>query len=114
MRLGLRSLAALLFLMTIAGLAPAAPTVPGDQAAPNARDMDAVGPPTVASVDGKYRGLLRILYLPEDERDYKRFYEWGMWNGTEWKQYKNLPAGHWVYVYPNWYIWRECVRPGGN
>ena len=25
--------------------------------------------------------------------------------------HSNLPAGYWVYVYPNWFIWGDAVTP---
>ncbi len=60
-----------------------------------------------ASADGKYSKLLKKIKVPEDRDEYKDFYEWGHWTGTEWKGHKNLPAGYWVYTYPYWYIWRD-------
>jgi len=75
------------------------------------RDLDRIqGPPDLASVGGKYRTLLRILFCPQDLQSYQRFSDWGPWTGTEWHNHKNLPPGHWVYVYPHWYIWRDRVR----
>ena len=66
--------------------------------------------PPQAHVWGKYRTLLRKLTIPEDVETYARFHDFGLWNGTEWRNHKGLPPGHWVYVYPHWYIWRDCVR----
>jgi hypothetical protein len=68
------------------------------------------GPPEQADAGGKYRTLLRVLHCPQDLASYTRFTDWGPWTGTEWHDHKNLPPGHWVYVYPHWYIWRDKVR----
>ncbi len=59
------------------------------------------------SVNGKYRRLLRKLYLPQDQSSYKNFTDYGVWSGTSYRQFTNLPKGYWVYVYPHWYIWAE-------
>jgi hypothetical protein len=65
--------------------------------------------PPRAHVWGKYRTLLRKLTVPEDVEQFARFHDWGPWTGTEWRNHKGLPPGHWVYVYPHWYIWRDCT-----
>jgi hypothetical protein len=62
-------------------------------------------PEVRASVNGKYYNLLSTLYVPQDQGSYGDFYEWGYWSGTSYAGYSNLPAGYWIYVYPNWYIW---------
>jgi len=36
--------------------------------------------------------------------------DWGYWTGTQHAGFQNLPSGHWVYVYPKWYIWRNKVK----
>jgi hypothetical protein len=90
---------------------PAGPTRNADRVVPNPHRADVDPIPSLAHVNGKYRHLLRVLDLPEDVTSYKQFTDWGMWNGTSWRHYDNLPPGHWVYVYPRWYIWRDCVKP---
>jgi hypothetical protein len=67
-------------------------------------------PLSKASVNGKYRILLRTIAVPQDKQTYTEFKEWGYYTGTEYFGYKNLPAGHWVYVYPRWYIWGDKVK----
>lgn len=62
---------------------------------------------TKASVNGKYYNLLRTIYVPSDQSSYGDFYDWGHYTGSSWKGHTNLPAGYWVYVYPNWYIWGD-------
>ena len=63
--------------------------------------------PEEASVHGKYRTLLRRIHCPEDLPAYHRFTDYGMYTGTSWHNHTNLPPGYWVYVYPDWYIWRD-------
>jgi hypothetical protein len=63
-----------------------------------------------ASVKGKYRNLLRVISVPQDKENYTEFREWGYYTGTEYYNHKNLPAGHWVYVYPRWYIWGDKAK----
>jgi hypothetical protein len=60
-----------------------------------------------ASVNGKYIELLKVIEVPQDRASYGDFHDYGMWNGTEWAGYTDLPPGHWVYVAPNWYIWGD-------
>ncbi len=67
-------------------------------------------PLSKASLNGKYRNLLRAIAVPQDKQNYTEFKEWGYYTGTEYYGHKNLPAGHWVYVYPRWYIWGEKVK----
>jgi hypothetical protein len=87
----------------------AGPTRPADRFQPNPERSAPLGPvvPDQARVDGKYVGLLRILKVPQDRASYPAFHDFGQWGGTEWAGHRNLPAGYWVYVYPNWYIWRD-------
>lgn len=65
----------------------------------------------LANVRGKYRVLLHKLHLPQDLQGYGQFRDWGMWNGTSYYNFQNLTPGYWVYHYPHWYIWKECVNP---
>ena len=67
------------------------------------------GAPDEASVHGKYHVLLRRIHCPEDLPSYKHFTDYGMFTGTAWHNYTNLPPGYWVYVYPDWYIWRDST-----
>ncbi len=93
--------------------APATPTPPSErfQPHPESSATDEEPMPAQAHVYGKYRGLLRKICVPQDLASFQRFHDWGHWNGTEWAGHRDLPTGYWVYVYPNWYIWREVV-PG--
>jgi hypothetical protein len=67
---------------------------------------DVAGTLKKASVRGKYKGLLRVLHIPQDAAS-AAFQDFGMWNGTNYAGYTKLPAGYWVYHSPCWYIWRD-------
>ena len=60
-----------------------------------------------AAVNGKYSILLKKIEVKADRATYTDFRDFGEWNGTTYQNHDNLPAGYWVYVYPNWYIWGE-------
>jgi hypothetical protein len=60
-----------------------------------------------ASVKGKYSKLLTVIRVPEDQKEYGKFNDYGPFEGTEWAGYTGLPKGNWVYVYPHWYIWEK-------
>lgn len=63
-----------------------------------------------ASVDGKYKGLLRKFEVPQDLANYGEFSDYGYYTGTSYAGYDDLPIGFWVYVHPHWYIWGEQVK----
>jgi hypothetical protein len=63
--------------------------------------------PAKAHLNGKYAKLLRKLHTPQDRPSYGDYYEYGPYGACDWQGHKNIPAGNWVYVYPNWYIWGE-------
>jgi hypothetical protein len=65
-----------------------------------------------ASVNGKYETLLMTLNVPQDKGSYGTFYDWGYYTGTSYAGYSNLPPGYWVYVYPNWYIFKSTSGGG--
>src|SRR5262245_24034986 len=60
-----------------------------------------------AQVDGKYRMLLRQIKAPQDEKEHGAFKDLGYQARSEYAGVKNLPPGHWVYVAPYWYVWRD-------
>src|SRR5262249_24039288 len=64
-----------------------------------------------ASVDGKYRMLLRQIKVSGDEKEHGRFHDRGYQQRSEYAGHNGLPAGHWVYAAPYWYIWRELSGP---
>jgi hypothetical protein len=64
-----------------------------------------------ASVNGKYKNLLRIVAAETDKSTYNAFHDYGRWDSTSYAGQTNLPRGYWVYVYPNWYIWGDAANP---
>ena len=62
--------------------------------------------PDRASVDGKYFELLQVLKCPSDRGQYGEFNDYGYWGGGSWCG-KQGRAGYWVWVAPNWYIWKR-------
>ena len=71
-----------------------------------------------ATVNGKYRVLLRRIEVPQDAKTYGVFRDYGYFCGTAYAGYKQLPGGYWVYAYPYWFIWAETgarakARPWG-
>lgn len=62
-----------------------------------------------AQVNGKYQMLLRQIAVPEDGKRYADFRDDGPRQIKQYAGHTDLPAGHWVYVYPNWYIWRDLT-----
>ena len=67
-----------------------------------------------AKVEGKYRMLLRQIRVDEDREGYGEFRDWGPWNGTAYREHRDLPPGHWVWVAPYWYVWRDIVSAVGE
>ncbi|MFQ3592121.1 MAG: hypothetical protein SNJ82_02900 [Gemmataceae bacterium] len=62
-----------------------------------------------ASVKGKYRQLLRVIHVPGDQAGYTDYRDYGFWSGNAYAGYVDLPSGHWVYMHPHWYIWKEVA-----
>jgi hypothetical protein len=63
-----------------------------------------------ARVDGKYAMLLRQFQAEKDFEKYGAFRDAGPRTVTDYAGLTGLPAGHWVYVYPYWYIWRDLAE----
>ena len=63
-----------------------------------------------ASVNGRYKNLLRIIEAPEDSAAYGSFSDFGRWEGTSYRGLDNLPQGYWVYVAPYWFIWGDLAK----
>jgi hypothetical protein len=63
-----------------------------------------------ASVKGKYESLLTTLPVPGDLGLYGAFNDYGYWEGNTYGDNEDLPKAHWVYVYPNWYLWGETSK----
>lgn len=65
-----------------------------------------------ASCGGKYRELLRKIAVPDDKASYTEFHDYGFYPAcASYGGHKDLPEGYWVYVFPHWYIWKECGEP---
>ncbi len=62
-----------------------------------------------ARVNGKYAMLLRQIKVPADAAQYADFRDLGPRNVVNYAGFTGLPGGHWVYVYPYWYIWRDLA-----
>ena len=60
-----------------------------------------------ASEGGKYRHLLHVIHSPADHGVYTGHKDFGFWTGNTYASQENLKPGHWVYVYPRWFIWRD-------
>jgi hypothetical protein len=67
--------------------------------------------PEAANVGGNYSELLKVISVPQDETTFGKFCDYGYDSPTEWGGYKDLPPGFWVYVAPNWYIWKNSKKP---
>jgi len=59
---------------------------------------------------GKYNVLLKRIEVKGDESTYSAFHDYGYWSGTAYYHHKDIPAGYWVYVAPNWYIWGDAAQ----
>lgn len=73
--------------------------------------LNAPPPALQTSAWGQYRGLLKVLDIPKDRQTYGDFHDYGSWSGNDWQGHADLPKGFWVYVAPNWYIWKEEWKP---
>ncbi len=62
-----------------------------------------------ARVEGKYEMLLAQIKVEGDSKTYGEFRDLGLKTRKEYAGHKNLPRGHWVYVNPYWYIWRDLT-----
>jgi hypothetical protein len=60
-----------------------------------------------ASVDGKYHLLLAQIKVPQDQKEYGAFRDLGLRDRNTYANFTDLPKGHWVYVAPYWYVWRD-------
>ena len=60
-----------------------------------------------ARVEGKYEMLLAQFKDEKGMDEHGAFKDLGMRSVTEHGTQKNLPRGHWVYVFPHYYIFRD-------
>jgi hypothetical protein len=66
--------------------------------------------PPNANGGGQYSQLLKTLSCPADQKTYGSYADTGYFKAMQWCG-QNAPAGHWVYVAPNWYIWGKKTAP---
>jgi hypothetical protein len=62
--------------------------------------------PEKAAVNGKYSELVQVLNCPADKAKYGHFKDYGWWGGGPWCGQQGK-AGYWVWVAPNWYVWKH-------
>jgi hypothetical protein len=97
----------------VLGLLALALPAQGDEAARPSRKAPAALPLEKAlkkaRVNGKYEMLLRQFKVPKDYERYADFRDCGPKEATDYAGITGLPKGHWVYVYPYWYIWRDLA-----
>jgi len=60
-----------------------------------------------ATINGKYEMLLRQIKVEKDAEQYQDVHDLGSQDRREYAGHADLPRGHWVYVAPYWYIWRD-------
>ncbi|HEY2584517.1 MAG TPA: hypothetical protein VGI81_01985 [Tepidisphaeraceae bacterium] len=64
--------------------------------------------PVPPAAKGHYQHLLRQIEVARDREQYGDFYDFGYWPGTSYAGHQDLPPGYWVYLAPNWYIFRDA------
>jgi len=58
---------------------------------------------------GRYKTLLQTIEVPADRAQYGDFYDYGYWSGTSYAGHDGLRPGYWVYLAPNWHIYRDAA-----
>lgn len=61
--------------------------------------------PDATSAYGKYTTLIQTLNCPADKATYGNYMDYGYWGGGAWCG-QTGSAGYWVWVFPNWYVWK--------
>lgn len=69
----------------------------------------AASPSAPTQPKSRYKTLLKQIEVPGDAATYGDFCDFGFWSGTSYAGHTDLPAGYWVYLSPNWYIFKEDV-----
>lgn len=64
-----------------------------------------------AHVGGKYATLVRTVTARYDYLQYGAFHDYGFSKETAYAGEKDIPPGYWVYVYPDWYVFRDTSAP---
>ena len=65
---------------------------------------------TKASANGKYSALPGKIEVKVDCRNYSDFHDYEKYPAVSYGDYSDLPAGYWVCVCPDWYIWKTCTQ----
>ena len=63
----------------------------------------------LATVNGKYSGLIQAVLCPGDRGQYGEFHDYGYWADSPVYCGQQVSGGYWVYRHPYWYIWRESL-----
>jgi Ca-activated chloride channel family protein len=71
------------------------------------QELGAVQGREKARCGGRYSDLLDKFTRPEDGRIYGGFHDFGFRRGTGWGDGQEHPDGYCVYIYPDWYIWKQ-------
>ena len=57
--------------------------------------------------NNRYHGFVARIHDPASRSSYGTCHDYGSWFGSSYKG-RRVPRGaYWVYVYPNWYVWRH-------
>jgi hypothetical protein len=63
-----------------------------------------------ATCNKKYSKLLRKFNVEVDRLEEGMFSDYGYWEGAaKYGGHTNVPAGYWVYVYPDWYVFEKTT-----
>lgn len=71
----------------------------------------------LATVNGKYGGLLQSVLCPKDRQQYGDFHDYGYWSESDTYCGQQVRGGFWVYRHPYWYVWstqKDLPRPDEN
>jgi hypothetical protein len=110
--------------LALAGDAPPATEAPGlvqeverQYRLPNQQVQPVGGRVNVAArraIKSRYGNLLKQFEVPADRDSFGDFCDYGYWSGTVYAGQSNLAPGYWVYLAPNWYIFKDDATGGGT
>lgn len=81
-----------------------------DQSRPFSQSIDVEQLMKMGAVNGKYKGLLRVIYVKEPQNSYPPYFDFGKYSGPGTYMGNQVPDGHWVYVMPRWFIWKTNTQ----
>ncbi len=67
--------------------------------------------PLHATANGNYSELLQVVHCPQDQGQYGNYHDYGYYDASAWCGVQTV-AGFWVWVSPNWYIWKNSQSHG--